>query len=67
VALAVLSFVFLTEPSGVAILVIAALLLVVLAVIEFLARPGPETAAGEPSSDPAEVRPVPPADVPTPR
>ncbi|SEO56056.1 hypothetical protein [Trujillonella endophytica] len=39
VALAVLVFVFLTEPTGAAILVIAALLLVVLAVIEFLARP----------------------------
>jgi hypothetical protein len=39
VALAVLTFVFLTQPSGVAILVIAAVLLLVLAVIEFLARP----------------------------
>jgi hypothetical protein len=39
VALAVLAFVFLTQPSGIAILVIATILLVVLAVIEFLARP----------------------------
>jgi hypothetical protein len=40
VALAVLSFVFLTQPSGGAILGIASVLLVVLAVIEFLAGPG---------------------------
>jgi hypothetical protein len=40
VALAVLTFVFLTQPSGAAILVIASVLLVVLAVIEFLAGPG---------------------------
>jgi hypothetical protein len=39
VALAVLAFVFLTQPSGIAILVIVAILLVVLAIIEFLARP----------------------------
>jgi hypothetical protein len=39
VALAVLAFVFLEQPTGAAILVIAALLLVVLAVIEFLGRP----------------------------
>jgi hypothetical protein len=39
VALAVLVFVFLEQPTGAAILVIAALLLVVLAVIEFLGRP----------------------------
>jgi hypothetical protein len=41
VALAALLFVFLPQPTGVAILLIAAGLLVVLAVIEFLARPGP--------------------------
>jgi hypothetical protein len=40
VAAAVLTFVFLEQPTGAAILVIAALLLVVLAVIEFLGRPG---------------------------
>jgi hypothetical protein len=39
VALAVLVFVFLEQPTGAAILIIAALLLVVLAVIEFLNRP----------------------------
>ena len=39
VAVAVLAFVFMEQPTGVTILVIAALLLVVLAVIEFLARP----------------------------
>ena len=36
----VLAFVFLEQPTGVTILVIAALLLVALAVIEFLAGPG---------------------------
>jgi hypothetical protein len=40
VALAVLVFVFLERPTGAAILVIATGLLVVLAVIEFLGRPG---------------------------
>jgi len=40
VALAALVFVFLANPTGVAILVLVAVLLVVLAVIEFLARPG---------------------------
>ncbi len=40
VALAALLFVFLPQPTGVAILLIAAGLLLVLAVIEFLARPG---------------------------
>ena len=39
VALAVLAFVFLEQPTGATILIIAALLLVVLAVIEFLGRP----------------------------
>ena len=40
VALAALVFVFLSNPTGVTILVLAAVLLVALAVIEFLARPG---------------------------
>jgi hypothetical protein len=40
VAVAVLAFVFLEQPTGITILVVAALLLVALAVIEFLARPG---------------------------
>jgi hypothetical protein len=39
VAAAVLTFVFLTQPTGIAILVLAAALLVVLALIEYLARP----------------------------
>jgi hypothetical protein len=39
--------VFLEQPTGAAILVIAALLLVVLAVIEFLGRPG-ESPPAEP-------------------
>jgi hypothetical protein len=41
VALAALLFVFLPQPTGAAILLIAVGLLVVLAGIEFLARPGP--------------------------
>jgi hypothetical protein len=40
VALAVLIFVFLDRPTGVAILLIATGLLVLLAIIEFLGRPG---------------------------
>jgi hypothetical protein len=47
VAAAVLTFVFLEQPTGAAILVIAALLLVVLAVIEFLGRPA-ESPPAEP-------------------
>jgi hypothetical protein len=47
VALAVLVFVFLSAPSGVAILVIGVVLLLVLAVIEFLARPGDPVPASE--------------------
>jgi hypothetical protein len=39
VAMAILTFVFLTQPTGIAILVLAAALLVVLALIEYLARP----------------------------
>jgi len=38
VAVAVLTFVFLAQPTGIAILLIAAALLVVLALIEFLGR-----------------------------
>jgi hypothetical protein len=41
VALAALVFVFLDQPTGVTIVIIAAVLLVVLGVIEFLGRPGP--------------------------
>ena len=40
VALAILVFVFLDRPTGVAILLIATGLLVLLAIIEFLGRPG---------------------------
>jgi hypothetical protein len=50
VALAVLTFVFLEQPTGASILVIAALLLVVLAVIEFLGRP-----VESPPAEPAVV------------
>jgi hypothetical protein len=63
VALAVLAFVFLTEPSGVAILVIAALLLVVLAVIEYLARPATEQTSEAPTSE-APTSEAPTAEVP---
>jgi hypothetical protein len=51
VALAVLTFVFLEQPTGAAILVIAALLLVVLAVIEFLGRPVESAAEPEVVTD----------------
>jgi hypothetical protein len=40
VALAVLAFVFIEQPTGITILVIAALLLLALALLEFLGRPG---------------------------
>jgi hypothetical protein len=53
VAVAVLAFVFLEQPTGVAILLIAALLLVVLAVIEFLGRPV-ESPAAEPPVAPGD-------------
>ena len=69
VGVAVLVFVFLEQPTGVSILVIAALLLLVLAVIEFLGRPAtppPEAegvvmtaGAADPSAPPST--PVPPA------
>jgi hypothetical protein len=52
VAAAVLTFVFLTQPTGIAILAITAALLVVLAVIEYLARPA-STAPAEADADPA--------------
>jgi hypothetical protein len=48
VALAALLFMFLPQPTGAAILVIAAGLLLVLAVIEFLARPGQAPAQESP-------------------
>jgi hypothetical protein len=50
VAVAVLAFVFLEQPTGATILVIAALLLVVLAVIEYLGRP-----VEPPSAEPVVV------------
>jgi hypothetical protein len=69
VALAVLVFVFMKEPTGVDILILAVLLLLVLAGIEFFARPAEEAAArepidpvpgGAPAADPG-ARPVAPA------
>jgi hypothetical protein len=75
VMLAVLAFVFMEQPTGAAILVIAALLLVALAVIEFLGRPeaprpidagGPtETDAGGPTQTDADVPTQTDAGVPT--
>jgi hypothetical protein len=50
--LAVLVFLFLAQPTGVAVLVIAICLLVVLAVIEYLARPGPVEAPEIPAQAP---------------
>jgi hypothetical protein len=63
--LAVLVFLFLPHPTGVAVLLIAIGLLVVLAVIEYLARPGPSEGAfprvgAIPSESPT------PSDTPTP-
>jgi hypothetical protein len=64
VALAVLAFVFLTQPSGAAILVIAAVLLVVLALLEFLGRPGAPPPPAEVVPPRAEVvAPPAPAEV----
>jgi hypothetical protein len=60
VALAVLTFVFLSQPTAVAILVIAVVLLLVLAVIEFLARPAaeaPPVPTPGPAPDSAGVSP----------
>ena len=74
VALAVLAFVFMEQPTGVTILVIAALLLVALAVIEFLARPGEESPDGDEGDVAKDAAAAPPAssatpvaDVPAPR
>ena len=69
VAAAVLTFVFLEQPTGMAILVIAALLLVVLAVIEFLGRPvnvppadaGDVATAGATAAQTSALGAVPPA------
>jgi hypothetical protein len=74
VAAAVLVFVFLTEPSGAAILLIAAVLLVVLAVIEFLGRPGvptpsapaPPAGAVPTATGPSPAATLPPGTVPSP-
>jgi len=63
VAVAVLAFVFMEQPTGVTILVIAALLLVVLAVIEFLGRPVNPEAEAESAVEPAGAA-VSPAPVP---
>jgi hypothetical protein len=69
VAVAVLVFVFMEQPTGVTILVIAALLLVALAVIEFLGRPpvnpeaegAVETAGAAAPPTPVPAAPPPPA------
>ena len=60
VAVAVLAFVFMEQPTGVTILVIASLLLMALAVIEFLGRPpNPEAeAAVETAGAAAPLAPV---------
>jgi hypothetical protein len=60
VMLAVLTFVFMEQPTGASILVIAAVLLLVLAVIEFLGRP--DTALPVAADVPSSVG----TDVPTP-
>ena len=63
-ALAVLFFVFLSQPTGVAILVLAVVLLLVLAAIEFLAGPAEPAPVAAPTEPPpvagsAEPPPVP--------
>jgi hypothetical protein len=62
VAVAVLAFVFMEQPTGVTILVIASLLLVALAVIEFLGRPAAPPAEAEGGVVTADAT-VPPAPV----
>jgi hypothetical protein len=64
VAVAVLAFVFMEQPKAATILVIAALLLVALAVIEFLGRPPTPEAEAEGSSEAATAA-VPPVPVST--
>ena len=68
VAVAVLVFVFMEQPTGVTILVIAALLLVALAVVEFFARPAtsPAEVDGDAAAAGAPTAPV-PAGPPAPR
>jgi hypothetical protein len=65
VAAAVLTFVFLTQPTGIAILVLAAALLVVLALIEYLARPA-SVAPVEPDADALSAVAGPAAPAPAP-
>jgi hypothetical protein len=67
VALAVLVFVFLSQPTGAAILIIATVLLLVLAVIEFLARPAPADAPPADDAPPPDDDVPPAGDVPVPR
>lgn len=62
VAVAVLVFVFIEQPTGITILVIAALLLVALAVLEVLGRPGEAAPSAEVEGDDQPGRAtVPPA------
>jgi hypothetical protein len=71
VAAAVLTFVFLTQPTGIVILLIAAALLVVLALIEYLARPASvapvvaDADAVPAVADPAANAPTPASDEPS--
>ena len=59
VALAVLAFVFLNQPTGATILVIAAVVLVVLAAIEIVGRPVEDVPQNDvPAEDPAATVPV---------
>jgi hypothetical protein len=67
--LAVLVFLFLAQPTGLAVLVIVICLLVVLAVIEFLAREAPsptDTPTDTPDATPAEPPPQIPTQTPPP-
>jgi hypothetical protein len=61
VAVAVLVFVFMAQPTGVTIVVIAALLLVALAVLEFLGRPGTDVTEPDLEEDDVETAGAPSA------
>jgi hypothetical protein len=64
-AIAVLVFLFLAHPTGWSVLIIAVCLLVVLAVIEYLARPGPSPSGTAPSPAPSPSETPSPSESPS--